>query len=98
MPVRCLLSPLFKSARFSLMWGCLLLVCSVPVGAQEEAGIPADLKAFIGEAVQANPAVKEKAQMTTASKEAIRPAGALDNPEVSVGLLNLPVNTFALTR
>ena len=60
--------------------------------------MPADLKAFIGEAVQANPAVKEKAQMTTASKEAIRPAGALDNPEVSVGLLNVPVNTWALNQ
>ena len=96
--MRCLLSPLFKLAHGSLMWGCLILVCSVPVGAQEEAGIPADLKAFIGEAVAANPAVKEKAQMTTASKEAIRPAGALDNPEVSVGLTNLPVDTFAFNQ
>ena len=46
----------------------------------------------------ANPAVKEKAQITTAAKEAIRPAGALDNPEVSVGLLNLPVDTFAFNQ
>ena len=60
--------------------------------------MPADLKAFIGEAVQANPAVKEKAQMKTASKEAIRPAGALDNPEVSLGLLNVPVNTWVLNQ
>ena len=95
--VNCFLSQLFTSARFSLMLGCLLL-CSFPVGAQEEAGMPADLKAFIGEAVQANPAVKEKAQMTTASKEAIRPAGALDNPEVSLGLLNVPVNTWVLNQ
>ena len=60
--------------------------------------MPADLKAFISEAVQANPAVKEKAQITTASKEAIRPAGALDNPEVSLGFLNLPVDTFAFNQ
>jgi len=36
--------------------------------------------------------------MKTASQEAIRPAGALENPEVSVGLLNLPVDTFAFNQ
>jgi len=75
-----------------------ILSLGSPLGAQEQAGLPADLKAFITEAVAANPAVKEKAQLTTASKEAVGPAGALDNPEVSVGLLNLPVDTFAFNQ
>ncbi len=87
-----------RSALIFLLWSLFLLAFSVPLWAQEEAGMPADLKAFIGEAVQANPAVKEKAQMKTASKEAIRPAGALDNPEVSLGLLNVPVNTWVLNQ
>ena len=87
-----------RAALIFLLWSQFLLAFSVPLGAQEEAGMPADLKAFIGEAVQANPAVKEKAQMTTASKEAIRSAGALDNPEVMYGLLNVPVNTWALNQ
>jgi cobalt-zinc-cadmium efflux system outer membrane protein len=76
----------------------LLLAGSGPLAAQESAGLPADLKAFIAEAIQANPAIKEKAQITTASKESIRPAGALDNPEVSLGFLNVPVDTFALNQ
>ena len=87
-----------RSALIFLLWGLFLLACSVPLGAQQQAGLPADLKAFIAEAIQANPAIKEKAQLTTASKETVRPAGALDNPEVSVGFLNLPVDTFALNQ
>jgi cobalt-zinc-cadmium efflux system outer membrane protein len=94
--------PLFprflRSALLFLLWGLLLLAGSVPLAAQEQSGLPADLKALIAEAIQANPAIKEKAQITTAAKEAVRPAGALDNPEVSLGLLNLPVDTFALNQ
>jgi outer membrane protein, heavy metal efflux system len=87
-----------RSTLIFLLWSLFLLAFSVPLGAQVQGGLPADLKAFISEAVQANPAVKEKAQMKTASKEAIRPAGALDNPEVMYGLLNVPVNTWALNQ
>jgi outer membrane protein, heavy metal efflux system len=76
----------------------VLLAVITSAAAQEQAGFPADLKAFIAEAVQANAAIKEKTQIKTASKEAIRPAGALDNPEVSVGFLNLPVDTFSLNQ
>jgi cobalt-zinc-cadmium efflux system outer membrane protein len=94
--------PLFprflRSVLLFLLWGLLLLAGSVPLAAQEQSGLPADLKALIAEAIQANPAIKEKAQITTAAKEAVRPAGALDNPEVSLGLLNLPVDTFALNQ
>jgi cobalt-zinc-cadmium efflux system outer membrane protein len=94
--------PLFprflRSALLFLLWGLLLLAGSVPLAAQEQSGLPADLKAFIAEAIQANPAIKEKAQITTASRESVRPAGALDNPEVSLGFLNVPVDTFALNQ
>jgi cobalt-zinc-cadmium efflux system outer membrane protein len=87
-----------RSIFVSLFGGLLLLAFSLPLAAQEQSGLPADLKAFIAEAIQANPAIKEKAQITTASKESVRPAGALDNPEVSLGFLNLPVDTFALNQ
>ena len=84
--------------RFSLTCSLWLLVFCLPLRAQEQTGLPEDLQKLICEAVAANPAVKEKAQITTAAKEAIRPAGAFDNPEVSVGLLNLPVDTFAFNQ
>jgi outer membrane protein, heavy metal efflux system len=94
----CRLAKLLRSAPLVLLGFFLLLALTLAAAAQEQAGLPADLKAFITEAVQANAAVKEKAQMKTASKEAIRPAGALDNPEVSVGLMNLPVNTWSFNQ
>jgi cobalt-zinc-cadmium efflux system outer membrane protein len=87
-----------RSALSFLFCSFFLLVPGVPLWAQQQAGVPGDLKAFISEALQANPAIKEKAQISTASKEAIRPAGALDNPEFSLGFLNLPVDTFALNQ
>jgi cobalt-zinc-cadmium efflux system outer membrane protein len=87
-----------RLALISLFWGLFLLAGSAPLAAQEQAGLPTDLKSLIAEAVGANPAVKEKAQITTAAKEAVRPAGALDNPEVSLGFLNLPTDTFALNQ
>jgi cobalt-zinc-cadmium efflux system outer membrane protein len=90
-----------KSHRLGLIflfWGLFLLTFSVPLAAQEPAGLPTDLKALISEALQANPAVKEKAQVKEASQEAIRPARALDNPEVSLGFLNLPTDTFAFNQ
>jgi outer membrane protein, heavy metal efflux system len=86
------------SGLISLLLGFFLLAGSVPLAAREQAALPADLKALISEAVTANPAVKEKAQITTAAKETIRPAGALDNPEVSLGFLNLPTDTFAFNQ
>ncbi len=94
--------PLFpkslRSAHNFLLWGLLLVAFSLPVAAQEQAGLPADLKAFIAEAMQANPAIKEKAQITTAAKEAVRPAGALDDPNVTFGLLNIPVDTWSFNQ
>jgi cobalt-zinc-cadmium efflux system outer membrane protein len=86
-----------RPAFIFLLWGLFFLAFSVPAAAQQ-AGLPTDLKTLISEALQANPAVKEKVQVQEASKEAIRPAGALDNPEVSLGLLNIPTDTFALNQ
>jgi cobalt-zinc-cadmium efflux system outer membrane protein len=87
-----------RSALIFLVWGLFLVAFSLPVAAQEQAGLPSDLKAFIAEAIQANPAIKEKAQITTAAKEAVRPAGALDDPNVTFGLLNIPVDTWSFNQ
>jgi cobalt-zinc-cadmium efflux system outer membrane protein len=87
-----------RPAFIFLLWGLFLLAFSVPAAAQQQSGLPTDLKKLISEAIEANPAIKEKDQVKTASKEAIRPAGALDNPEVSLGFLNIPTDTFALNQ
>jgi outer membrane protein, heavy metal efflux system len=94
---RCL-ARFLGSASLFLLGSLLLLAGSAPLGAQEMAGIPADLKALIIEAGAANPAIREKSQMKAAAQEAIRPAGALENPEVMVGLLNIPTNTWSFNQ
>ena len=74
------------------------LLCFRPAAAAGRAGLPPDLQALIGEALQANPEVKQRAQIKSAADEAIRPAGALDDPKLLVGIVNLPVDTWSFAQ
>ena len=60
--------------------------------------LPTDLKTYIAEALQANPEIKRLADLKKASQEAIRPAGSLDDPMLTFGFFNLPVNTFSFSE
>ncbi len=80
-----------------LVWLWVMVLwppASVPA-AQGATALPPDLKAFIAQALAANPEIKEKSQIKTASREAIRPAGALDDPNLSFNILALPVDTWS---
>ncbi len=86
---------LLRAVLLILLVGVVSLTGSIPSRAEARDGLPADLKALIAEAIQANPAIKQRAQLKTASKEAVRPAGALDDPTVGFNLLAVPVDTWA---
>ncbi len=75
-----------------------LLFVWIPAQAQNNANLPPDLQALIDEALKANPEVKQKAQLKSAAQESIRPAGALDDPKLSVNILNLPVDTWSFAQ
>src|SRR5665648_197735 len=60
--------------------------------------LPPDLQAFIAESLKANPEIKQKSQLTAATQETIRPAGALDNPQAGFALLNLPTDTWSFAQ
>ena len=60
--------------------------------------LPPDLKTYINEALQSNPEIKRLADLKKASQEAVRPAGALDDPMLTFGFFNLPTNTFAFNQ
>lgn len=62
------------------------------------AGLPPDLQAFIVEALQANPEIKQMRGQYTASKETIRPAGAFDDPEVAFTMKDIPTDNWALNQ
>ncbi len=61
-------------------------------------GLPADLQRLIEEAMKANRDVKRLAGVKAAAQEAVRPAGALDNPQATFGLLNIPVDTWSFAQ
>lgn len=83
-----------------LLWraaACLLPLClGGPAAAQS--GLPADLQALIGEALKANAEVKQMAALKDAAKEAIKPAGALDDPEFAFILKDIPTDTWAFNK
>ena len=76
----------------------MTLSLPTPSPAQSSGNLPPDLRALIDEALQANPEVKQKAQLKSAAQEAVRPAGALDDPKLSVNILNLPVDTWSFAQ
>ena len=90
--------------RFFHVWLLLILALAVtlslpaPAPAQSGGNLPPDLRALIDQALQANPEVKQKAQLKSAAQEAVRPAGALDDPKLSVNILNLPVDTWSFAQ
>lgn len=60
--------------------------------------LPADLQAYISEALAAHPEIKRLAAQHKAAQEASRAAGALDDPMLTFGFFNLPVNTFSFRQ
>ena len=60
--------------------------------------LPPDLKTYISEALQSNPEIKRLADLKKASQEAVRPAGALEDPMLTFGFFNLPTNNFAFNQ
>ena len=67
-------------------------------GQNHKSGLPTDLQALIGEALQANPEIKQMRGQYAASKETIRPAGALDDPEIAFTMKDIPTDTWAFNR
>ena len=66
-------------------------------GAPAAVAAPA-LSALVAEALQNNPELRGAAKETEAAGQRIRPAGALEDPMVEAGLLNVPIQPLRLNR
>jgi cobalt-zinc-cadmium efflux system outer membrane protein len=75
-----------------------ILYLAGPLRAAEKAALPLDLQALINEALAANPEVKQRSKLKSAAQEAVKPAGALDDPKLAVNIANLPVDTWSFTQ
>jgi len=73
-----------------------------PAFAQERPAAPGDahsaLAALIEEALRNNPELRGAVRQTEAANARVRPAGALDDPMVEAGLLNVPIQPWRLNR
>ena len=67
-------------------------------GQNHKSSLPPDLQTLVVEALQANAEIKQMRGQFTASRETIRPAGALDDPEVAFTMKDIPVDTWAFNR
>ena len=65
---------------------------------QTTGNLPADLQALIDESLKANAEVKQMRATYKASKETIRSAGALDDPEIGFKMQDIPVDSWAMNR
>lgn len=70
----------------------------LPAAGAAPSGLPADLQTLIDEALKANSEVQQTAHLRSASREAVRPAGALDDPEFAFILKDVPTDTWRLDQ
>jgi len=90
--------------RLSCIFPFLVLALAVTFSlprsstAQGNANLPPDLQALVEEALKANAEVKQMRASFKASKETIRSAGALDDPEIGFSMKDIPTDTWAMNR
>ncbi|MGZ8202006.1 MAG: TolC family protein, partial [Burkholderiales bacterium] len=58
----------------------------------------ATLQQLVAEALRNNPEIRAARKELEAASQRIAPAGALDDPMIEAGFLNLPVNTLSFSR
>ncbi|MDH4271934.1 MAG: TolC family protein [Candidatus Aminicenantes bacterium] len=81
---------------------CLLVLAvtlsASPVFSQSKPAENSVLSALIKEALENNPRLEAAVQRMLATEKVIPQAGALPDPQLTLGLMNLPVNSFAFDQ
>ncbi len=92
-----MIHPRRSSRVILLLVLCLAGTLSLPAPslAQGNGSLPPDLAALIAEALKANAEVRQMRDSARASKETIRSAGALDDPDAAFEINNLPTDTWS---
>ncbi|MEK7438110.1 MAG: TolC family protein, partial [Pseudomonadota bacterium] len=71
---------------------------SVEVNPSGDRAAAGRLGALIAEALRNNPELRAAAKELEAAGERVRPAGALEDPMLEAGLLNVPITPWRLNR
>ena len=87
-----------RSLMIAILSGAVLLLpCATARAAPEEARDP-QLQELIAEAVRNNPDLQAARSEFEAARSRVSPAGALDDPMLELGVLNVPVQSLSLRR
>ncbi|MBI5910076.1 MAG: TolC family protein [Betaproteobacteria bacterium] len=73
-------------------------VVSVEVNPSGDRAKASALSSLIAEALRNNPELRAAAKETEAADQRVRPAGALEDPMLEAGLLNVPIQPWRLNR
>jgi outer membrane protein TolC len=78
----------------------LLLFAAASTGARAapEESRDAQLQELVAEAVRNNPEIRAASNEAEAARQRVSPAGALDDPMLEAGLLNVPTDSWRLNR
>ena len=74
----------------------LMVLLALPAAGQD--GADPQLAALVAEAAERNPDVQAVRREVAAARSRIAPAGALDDPMLEVGVINVPVESLSLRR
>jgi len=90
-----------RLSRAAAAAAVLAIIAATPASAQNrpmDAATAPALSTLVAEALQNNPELRAAAKETDAAGERVRPAGALEDPMLEAGLLNVPLQSFSLNR
>lgn len=87
-----------RTAILALLSASLILAGSLPCEGEMPAGLPPELSALIEEALRANPEIRQLSELAAASRETVRSAKALDDPEFQFTLKDIPTNTWSFSQ
>lgn len=76
--------------------GALTLTVLLPAASEDS--MPAALRGLIREALERSPRLEAAVLRARAAQQAVSRAGVLPDPRITLGLMNLPVNSFALDQ
>lgn len=81
-----------------LLFGVWLLFVPPPVFSQDSVEGHALLNKLIQEALENNPKLEAAVNRSLSAEKVIPQAGAMPDPQISLSLMNLPVNSFSFTQ
>jgi len=88
-----------RKMTVSILLGLLILpALGAQVRAAADAASDPQIRALVAEALQNNPEIRAARNETDAARQRVSPAGALDDPMLEAGLINVPTDSWRLNR